>query len=405
MQILILAAGESSRFWPFSEVCHKSLLKIGNKTVLERVIDKLGEREIILVVNPKVSLPDSIKRRKNVVTVSQEEPKGMGDAIFKARNLIKDEFLVIMPYYININDVLSTAEKAKSPAVALKEYKEGDEKTHGIAAVKNGKIMEIREKEKFNGANYSIVGMYKLNKEMLSLLGDKTGVQYGFESMLDKAAKGGRLGYFNAVKTPSLKYVTDLLSFRDYVYADIKKEGETKGRIYGKNVFVEKSAVMGKNVRIGNNVSIKGRTCIGDNSFIGDNSLIRDSIIGENVEIGFSAEIARSIIMDGTHMHSGFVGDSIIGENCRLGANFITGNKRIDRKSISIEIKSERYDTGLARLGAVIGNNVKTGINSSTMPGTIIGNNSIIGSNTEVKNRIGSNRLVYSKSETVEKKL
>ncbi|MEM0143703.1 MAG: DapH/DapD/GlmU-related protein, partial [Candidatus Parvarchaeum sp.] len=164
------------------------------------------------------------------------------------------------------------------------------------------------------------------------------------------------------------------------------------------------TVVIGKNVKIGNNVSIKGETYIGSHSFIGDNSLIRDSIIGENVEIGFGTEIARSILMDNVHIHSGFIGDSIIGQNCRLGANFITGNRRIDRKSIKIDIK-DGYDTGLTRLGVIMGYNVKTGINTSVMPGALIGNNSIIGSNTEVKGRIESNKLVYSKSEKIEKNI
>jgi N-acetylglucosamine-1-phosphate uridyltransferase (contains nucleotidyltransferase and I-patch acetyltransferase domains) len=101
--------------------------------------------------------------------------------------------------------------------------------------------------------------------------------------------------------------------------------------------------------------------------------------------------------MDNTHIHSGFIGDSVIGKDCRIGAAFITGNRRIDRKTIKITVKSEEYDTGLTHLGVVMGNNVKTGINTSIMPGTIIGNNSIIGSNTEVNGKIESNKLVYSK--------
>ena len=66
MQILILAAGESSRFWPFSEICHKSLLKIGNKTLLEQTIDGVKGNEIILVINPKTQLSEDILKNKKI---------------------------------------------------------------------------------------------------------------------------------------------------------------------------------------------------------------------------------------------------------------------------------------------------------------------------------------------------
>ncbi len=402
MQILILAAGESSRFWPFSEICHKSLLKIGNKTLLEQTIDGVKGNEIILVINPKTQLSEDILKNKKISIIKQEEPKGMADAIIKAKNAIKDEFLVIMPYYINIKEYLPKIINVNAPAVAVKKYEDDDEKTHGIARIDKKKVVEIKEKEKFLGAEYSIIGIYRLKKDFVANLEKIQNTQYSFETLLNEVAKTTGLNYFEIGELPSLKYVSDLLSIKKFVYAEIKKQNKVKPKLKKGNALIEKSVILGKNVKIGNNVSIKGETYIGDNSFIGDNALIRDSIVGENTSIGFGTEIARSIIMDNTHIHSGFLGDSIIGQNCRLGANFITGNRRIDRKTIKIEIK-DSYDTGLTSLGGIIGYGVKTGINTSVMPGTLVGNNSIIGSDTQIKKRIESNKLVYNKKETVEK--
>ncbi len=402
MQILILAAGESSRFWPFSEICHKSLLKIGNKTLLEQTIEGVKGNEIILVINPKTQLSEDILKNKKISIIKQEEPKGMADAIIKAKDVIKDEFLVIMPYYINIKEYLPKIINVNAPAVAVKKYEDDDEKTHGIARIDKKKVVEIKEKEKFPGAEYSIIGIYRLKKDFVANLEKIQNTQYSFETLLNEVAKTTGLNYFEIGELPSLKYVSDLLSIKKFVYAEIKKQNKVKPKLKKGNALIEKSVILGKNVKIGNNVSIKGETYIGDNSFIGDNALIRDSIVGENTSIGFGTEIARSIIMDNTHIHSGFLGDSIIGQNCRLGANFITGNRRIDRKTIKIEIK-DSYDTGLTSLGGIIGYGVKTGINTSVMPGTLVGNNSIIGSDTQIKKRIESNKLVYNKKENVEK--
>ena len=402
MQVIILAAGESSRFWPFAEICHKSLLKIGDKTLLEQTIEGVKGNEIILIINQKTELSQGILKNKKITVVKQDEPKGMADAIIKAKKVIKNDFLVIMPYYVNIKEYLPKIMRINAPAVAVKKYEENDEKTHGIAKIYNKRIVEIKEKEKFPGAEYSIVGVYKLKKDFIDRLEKIQKTEYSFEILLNEVAKTTGLNYFEIGELPSIKYVSDLLSIKKFVYAEIKKQNKVRPKLKNSNLLIEKSAIVGKNVKIGNNVSIKGETYIGDNSFIGDNTLIRDSIIGENVSVGFGTEIARSIIMDNTHIHSGFIGDSIIGQKCRLGANFITGNRRIDRKSIRIKIK-EGYDTGLTHLGVIMGYNVKTGINTSIMPGTLIGNNSVIGSNTEVKEKIESNKLVYSKKENVER--
>ena len=57
----------------------------------------------------------------------------MADAIIKAKDVIKDEFLVIMPYYINIKEYLPKIINVNAPAVAVKKYEDDDEKTHGIS--------------------------------------------------------------------------------------------------------------------------------------------------------------------------------------------------------------------------------------------------------------------------------
>lgn len=400
MQILMLAAGESSRFWPFSERNHKAFLKIGDSSILEHVIDQLEGHEIMLIVNPKRDISEKIRKREDIKLLEQAEPLGMADAILKAKGLIKEYLVITMPYHINLADSIDIIKEVKAPAIAVKPYSEGDELTKGIVKIKDGKIVEIREKEKFEEATHAITGIYKLNSAILDEI-EKDKGKVSFEETLNRIAKKEGINYFELDAMPSLKYVTDLLNMRDIIYYSIKNKMSNKKEPQEKQI--EDTVIIGKDVELGNNISIKGNTFIGDNSFVGDNSLIRDSIIGENVRIGFGTEIVRSILMDNTHIHSGFIGDSIIGENCRIGANFITGNKRIDRGSIKIKVKNKDYDTGMKKLGVVMGDNVKTGINVSAMPGTLIGNNSIIGSNTEIKGKIDSNKMVYSKTNLIEK--
>jgi bifunctional UDP-N-acetylglucosamine pyrophosphorylase/glucosamine-1-phosphate N-acetyltransferase len=72
------------------------------------------------------------------------------------------------------------------------------------------------------------------------------------------------------------------------------------------------------------------------------------------------------------------VGDSIIGENCNFGAGTNVANLRFDDKEVKLNIKGERESSGRRKFGCVVGDNVKTGINVSIMPGKKIGPNKLI---------------------------
>ena len=157
---------------------------------------------------------------------------------------------------------------------------------------------------------------------------------------------------------------------------------EVKGKVY-----------IGKNTVIRSGSYIVGPVMIGDNCDIGPNCYIRPSTsIGNNCHIGAAVELKNSIIMNGCKIpHHNYMGDSIIGENCNLGAGTKIANLRLDKANIKINGK----DTGRRKLGAIIGDNVKTGINSSINVGTLIGNNTVIGPDTMVKGVIVPNTKIY----------
>ena len=77
--------------------------------------------------------------------------------------------------------------------------------------------------------------------------------------------------------------------------------------------------------------------------------------------------------------HHNYVGDSIIGRNVNLGSGTKIANLRLDKGEIAIERDGEKINTGRKKFGAVLGDNVSTGINSCINVGTIIGMNSIVG--------------------------
>jgi bifunctional UDP-N-acetylglucosamine pyrophosphorylase/glucosamine-1-phosphate N-acetyltransferase len=83
-----------------------------------------------------------------------------------------------------------------------------------------------------------------------------------------------------------------------------------------------------------------------------------------------------------THIgHLSYVGDSILGGDCNLGAGTITANLRFDDENVKVRVKSRSLDSGRKKLGVIMGDRVKTGIDVSIMPGVKIGHDSWIGPN------------------------
>ncbi|MCJ7425092.1 glucose-1-phosphate thymidylyltransferase, partial [Candidatus Bathyarchaeota archaeon] len=97
------------------------------------------------------------------------------------------------------------------------------------------------------------------------------------------------------------------------------------------------------------------------------------TFVGGN-RFGANCEVKNSILMEKAGVpHLSYVGDSIIGERCNLGAGTITANLRFDQKNIKMTIKGEPVDTGLRKLGMVMGDDCQTGVNVSLHPGVKVG--------------------------------
>ena len=154
-------------------------------------------------------------------------------------------------------------------------------------------------------------------------------------------------------------------------------------------------------MRIRSGSYIEGPTFIGEGSDIGPNCYIRAcTSIGNNVRVGNACEVKNSIIMDGTHVgHLSYVGDSILCERCNLAAGTITANLRLDDGAVKMLVKGKVVDTGRRKLGAILGDDVKTGISALLMPGVKVGTNSWIGANSTVHRDVPANTLVLLKQD------
>ena len=88
--------------------------------------------------------------------------------------------------------------------------------------------------------------------------------------------------------------------------------------------------------------------------------------------------------------HLNYVGDSIIGQYCNLGAGTTVANLRLDKRNITVTLNGKKIETKRKKLGAIIGDNVQTGINATINIGSMIGNNVFIGPAGFVKGEVVS---------------
>lgn len=188
-----------------------------------------------------------------------------------------------------------------------------------------------------------------------------------------------------------------------------KKAAHKDTQIISKKASVAKSAVISGDVIIEDGVKIfdhaviQGPAYIGKNSIVANNALVRESHLGEGCVAGYSTEIARSFLSDRVWTHTNYIGDSIIGPNSSFGSGSVTGNLRLDEGPISVTIGEERVSCGGNKLGAIIGEGVRIGINVSLMPGVKIGNNCFLGGGIAVAKDVPDGKFVYGKWELIMK--
>lgn len=396
MQAVILAAGESSRFWPLNTQ-HKSLTRLYGKAVIEWTIESIKssgilEKDIIVIQDSRKDIELKIKKNYPKINfVVQLEAKGMGNALVQVESLIDDSFLVLNPNYIEAKyyiELLRKKKEASDAKIILTGMKTNNPELYGIFKLEGDKATELVEKPKPEKSPSDIrtMGVYLLSKEFFKYYKKIPEHRYAYEEALSLCMKALDVKVAFAEKDSlSLKYPWHILKLKETLLERKNSQISKSARIE-KNAVIENSYI-GENVRIFENSVIKN-SYLGDNSTVGNFSLVRDSAIERDCLIGAHCEIAKCAFGENVHVHSGYFGDTIIGANCRIGAGMITANARLDREEIKSVVMGEKVGTGLKSFGCVIGENTKLGINVSTMPGILIGSNCIVGPSVIVRENI-----------------
>lgn len=122
-----------------------------------------------------------------------------------------------------------------------------------------------------------------------------------------------------------------------------------------------------------------GATCIiGPETEVRHGAFVRGSaLVGAHCVVGNSVELKNVILFDNVQTpHYNYVGDSILGYKSHMGAGSITSNVKSDKTLVVVRCGEEAMETGLKKMGAMLGDRVEVGCNSVLNPGTMIGRDS-----------------------------
>jgi NDP-sugar pyrophosphorylase family protein len=140
-------------------------------------------------------------------------------------------------------------------------------------------------------------------------------------------------------------------------------------------------------VYIGRDVSLPSFGTIEGPAYIDDECILRPSvyirgnvIVGRNCVLGNSCEFKNSLLLEHVQVpHFNYVGDSILGNGAHLGAGCILSNLRLDQKPVCMQTPTgEQIQTGLRKLGAVLGDGAQAGCNAVLQPGSCLFPNAVV---------------------------
>jgi len=422
VKAVVLAAGEGTRLKPITLTRPKHLIRVGGKLLLEHCLNALkavGIEETLIVIH---YMGDAIRTYfgdgKNfglrISYVEQKEVLGTGNAVSIAEPYVKEDFVLVYGDLLFSVDALKKVvaiHEREKPAATMAVVPVEKPENYGIVELENSRVKNIIEKpsrdkaptnlanagiyvfsteifEKIKKTKASVRGEWEITDAISLLLKEKTvlGVEISKDEWLD-------------IGRP-----WDLLKANRWILQ--RTEHKVLGTVENGAHLIGPVSVA-ETSRIRSGAYIEGPAFIDEESDIGPNCYIRPcTSIGKKVRIGNACEIKNSIIMDNTHIgHLSYVGDSIIGENCNLGAGTITANYRLDAKTIKMKIKDKVVDSERTKLGAVLGDNVKAGINTLFMPGVKVGCNSWIGPNVVVYRDLPPNTIILLKQSLEQREL
>ena len=381
---IVLAAGRGTRMRPLTDRQPKPLLPVGDRSLLERIFDAAAAvvDEFVVVVGYR---GDAIReaigesyRGHPINYVEQPEALGTAHAIAQAEPVVDDDFLVLNGDVVVDASLPRALAEASGTAVAATEV--ADPRSYGvISTAEDGSLAAVVEKPDDPPTTLANVGCYAFEPDVFEYI-DRTPKsergEYEITTTIDLLlADDHRVdvaaydGTWLDVGRP-----WELLDATELALGELEDGVENHGTVE-EGVHLHGPVVIGEGARLRSGTYVEGPAVIRAGAEVGPNAYVRGStVVGPGAHVGHAVEVKNSVLMAGASVgHQSYIGDSILGRDVNVGAGTNVANLRHDGENVRLTVKGDRVDTGRRKLGAIVGDGAKTGINTSLNAGVKLG--------------------------------
>jgi len=384
MKAVVLAAGEGRRLRPLTVLRPKPMVPVGNKPVLEHVVEALvdaGVNDIVFVVGYRreriqTYFGDGGDWDANIEYVVQEKQLGTGHALLQAEKEVDEEFLVVNGDSFVSAELLADLGEAEGEGSAVAVTRSDEPTDYGVVDVENGKVVDLEEKPHVYDAETETInaGAYRFDTDVFD---DVREASSGGEMALTDAVvrQTRHEGDVRAVYTDGwndISHLWDVLR----VNAEMLGNGEAKEGVGAHNsvhptAHVADAVALGRNVRVGPNATVLPGTSLGDNVSVGAGAVVANSVLFADASVGENSVLR----------------DCIVAANGSFGPGATVEGGKAD-----VVVEGELYQK--VRLGGVVGDNSTVAGGAQLRAGTVLGNDVRVGTGATADGRVESGTVV-----------
>jgi len=377
MQTVILAAGEGTRMRPLTDGTPKPMLPVADRPLVAHTADAAvaaGVEELVFVIGYEAEQVRAFfgdqYRGVPVSYARQDEQLGTAHAVAAARPYLDGPFAVL-----NGDDLYDPGSLADllSGGPAVGTYEVADPGAYGVFELDGGEVTGVVEKPEDPPSSMVNVGAYVFPTEAREWLdvprsdrGEHELTDVLERTIAETAVRTVRIDRWLGVGRP-----WELLEANEWKLAEIERD--LRGTVAA-GADLRGAVVVEEGATVESGVVVEGPVLVRSGASVGPNAYVRGrTLLGENVHVGASVEIKNSVLRADTSVpHRSYVGDSVVGLDANLGAGTTVANLRHDDSPVSVTVRGRRVSTGRRKFGVVVGDSVKTGIDTTLNAGVTL---------------------------------
>lgn len=375
MDVIILAAGRGTRMRPLSDAAPKPMLPVSDRPLAAHVADAAvaaGAEKLVFTVGYRAddveSYFGSAYGGVPVEYAHQASRAGTADAVAATVEHVDGAFAVLNGDNVyNAGDLETLFEEV--PAVGYTRV--DDPSAYGVVSTDGGTVTGIVEKPANPPSNLANTGAYAFpdtTRELLDVPESERG-ERELTDVLERLVRRETVTGVEFTDWADIAYPWDLLEANERALESLERsvDGDVhEGATLRGRVAVEEGATVDAGVVVEGPVLVRRGATVGPNAYVRG-----PTVVGPDAAVGHSVEVKNSILLaDATASHLSYVGDSILGPGANLGAGTVTANLRHDDEEVLAG--DDDRSTGRRKFGSVVGPGVKTGVNTSLLPGVTL---------------------------------